>query len=1002
MQKLTRSLLAFGVLAGLAACGDDVSIVDPKVTPAVTGITVSPSSATLVVGATAQLSAVVTTNDPSVATTVTWASSNTAVATVSSTGLVTAVTAGSATVTATSTANTTFRAGAQITVEAGVRSVRVSPDNAIVPTGSTLQLVANVDAAAGVARTVTWTSSNAAVATVGSTTGVVTGVSRGTATIIAASTVSPTVTGAAAITVRDPVPATVSISSITTGATFIPVNVNNVFGQIEVTLNVDPGDSRITRVEVLIDGNVAGSQAFSTTRNIELALSHVFANVEAAPVTISINTAVFSATTGVPTFFNGPRQLSARAILATGAQVATPSQQLVFNNANTLIATQTFTGTTATASNAAGFVFKRGGLSVSILPVIYNQGQSIAAGGTASFGSGACDAAGVGTRTVALVAPAAGSSAFTATFSSTATPAGAGNVTNYEFNSCGIFNATGEVVTVTAADNNGNTLFAAAVPANAATLGTRLDNRAPGAPTFMANPNIRQNGWLNAAVGLTGLNTSLTDNDWLVNGAADAGVGGYVRLLRTGAGPTVNAAIAATASATPTLPAPTLNNNDLCAVISAADLLGNESARPASGTVCTSPPPVASSTPVLAQHLSFGVDIAAPTIAFSGGLASQARLNGATVGTEFQVAVTDTGAVGNSGMLSTSAVRGTVQIRNATSAAICFVGTVVLGVCTPVSVNAAPPFPLVPTTTVAAATTPNLGYFTYVAFSQDAAGNQSGTVTRVIAYDPAANVPSLTTALFNTPLSGATATFNANASDNFDLRDVTYRLSYAGGIGGPILYPVVVLNTFDAATLVNSNVAAGITINGFMRQLENVTANNPVTVGGQFKPTNLAGIARDQANNQSATANTPIPAASVTTGVSYLAAAAPQLIRSWAITAPSVATNVSTGATTPAANPLSVTLTIDAFGPTATFTNPFTRVDMYAVLAGDLVQIGTASFVGTTDDGSAFGRRHRYTFTWTPGTAFGVGVQTLFAIGVNANGDALVTLGNALITTTNP
>ena len=1009
MQKLTRSLFALGVLAGLAACGDDVSVTEPPpVTPAVTGISVSPQSATLIKGQTAQLSAVVTANDPSVATTVTWSTSAATVATVSATGLVTAVGPGSATITATSTANANFKAGAQITVTgSGVRSVAVSPNNAIVATGSTLQLVANVDRDAGVAGTVTWTSSNTAVATV-STAGVVTGVTAGTVTVTAASTVDPTVTGAAAITVRNPVPATISISSITFGTLATPVNVNNVFGQIEVTLNVDPGDQIISRVEVLVDGNVACSQAFSVSRNEELALSHVFENVQAAPVTCSINTAAFNATTGVPTYLNGARQISARAILQGGNSVATPSTTLTFNNANTFVTTLTRTGTTAqaigTAGAAAGLGFVRGGIDISVLPVIYNSGQTLAAGNV-TFGSALCDASGEGARVAALVAPTSGS-AWTASLSQTAVAGANNDVANYEFNPAvctTITHPLGESVTITATDNAGNSLFVGAIPANLAAMSIRLDNRAPGAPTFMANPNIRQNGWLNAQVGLNGLNTSATDNDWLVNGAADAGVGGYNRIQRIAAatGGLVDAAIASAPNAAASLPAPSLNNNDYCSVISATDALGNESALPAAGTTCTAPP-VASSTAVLAQHLRFGVDIAAPTIAFSGGLASNARLNGATVGTEFQVTVTDTGTTGNSGMLSGSAVRGTVQIRNQAnqSPQICFVGAVVSGVCTPVSVNAAPPFPLVPTTTVAAAAT--TGYYTYVAFSQDAAGNQSATVTRVIAYDPAANVPSLTSALFNTPLSGSTAVFNANASDNFDLWDVTYTMTYAGGLAGPILFPAVVLNTFNAATLVNSNVPAGITINGFMRQVQAVTGNAPLAATAQFKPTSLSGVARDQANNPSAAAVTAIPAASVTTGNNYLAAPAAQLINSWSITAPSVATNVSTGATTPAANPLSVTYTMIAAGPTATFSPPFTVVNMFVVSGGNLVQIGTATFAGTTDDGSAQGRRHSWTFTWTPGTAFGTAVQTVYAIGVDANGDALVSPLNNQVTTTNP
>ncbi len=75
---------------------------DPGTPIAVTAVTVSPTTATVNVGATQQLTATVS---PSNATTktVTWSSSNAAVATVSSTGLVTGVSGGSATITVTTT-----------------------------------------------------------------------------------------------------------------------------------------------------------------------------------------------------------------------------------------------------------------------------------------------------------------------------------------------------------------------------------------------------------------------------------------------------------------------------------------------------------------------------------------------------------------------------------------------------------------------------------------------------------------------------------------------------------------------------------------------------------------------------------------------------------------------------------------------------------------------------------------------------------------------------------
>jgi uncharacterized protein YjdB len=118
---------------------------------------------------------------------VAWTSDNTAVATVSSSGLVTAVSAGTANITATSEGQS---GSAPLTVTpAPVASVNVSPVAATVVAGSTRQLSAETrDGANNVVtgRVVTWSSSDAAVATV-STTGLVTAVAPGAATITATS-----------------------------------------------------------------------------------------------------------------------------------------------------------------------------------------------------------------------------------------------------------------------------------------------------------------------------------------------------------------------------------------------------------------------------------------------------------------------------------------------------------------------------------------------------------------------------------------------------------------------------------------------------------------------------------------------------------------------------------------------------------------------------------------------------------------------------------------------
>src|SRR5437879_7811056 len=155
----------------------------------VASVTVTPSSATITVGTSTQLSAV--TKDSAGGTlsgrVVTWATSSAAVAAVSASGVVTSSAAGSATITATSEG----RSGtATITVtNVPVASVTVSPATASIQTGSTQQLSVVTNDAAGntlTGRVVTWSSSNSSVAPL-SGSRLVGAVSAGSATITATS-----------------------------------------------------------------------------------------------------------------------------------------------------------------------------------------------------------------------------------------------------------------------------------------------------------------------------------------------------------------------------------------------------------------------------------------------------------------------------------------------------------------------------------------------------------------------------------------------------------------------------------------------------------------------------------------------------------------------------------------------------------------------------------------------------------------------------------------------
>jgi uncharacterized protein YjdB len=156
--------------------------------PPVATVTVTPATASVIAGNTRQLTATTRDANGNVLTgrTITWSTSNANVATVSATGNVTAVNPGTVTITATSEGKS---GTATITIQPAVATVDVTPAIATVGVGSTVQLTATTRDANGnilTGRTVTWTTSNASVATV-SATGLVTGVATGIVTITATS-----------------------------------------------------------------------------------------------------------------------------------------------------------------------------------------------------------------------------------------------------------------------------------------------------------------------------------------------------------------------------------------------------------------------------------------------------------------------------------------------------------------------------------------------------------------------------------------------------------------------------------------------------------------------------------------------------------------------------------------------------------------------------------------------------------------------------------------------
>jgi uncharacterized protein YjdB len=151
-------------------------------------------------------------------TTVTWTSSDNAKATVDANGLVKTIAGGDVTITAAAGGQTaTF----PINIQFPVGTVDVNPKAQTIRREGSVTLTATLlgtDGQPAIARTVVWSTSNAAVATVNATTGQVSGVTDGTATITAT---SEGVAGSTTVTVSGaPLVATVTVASPSTQLPF--------------------------------------------------------------------------------------------------------------------------------------------------------------------------------------------------------------------------------------------------------------------------------------------------------------------------------------------------------------------------------------------------------------------------------------------------------------------------------------------------------------------------------------------------------------------------------------------------------------------------------------------------------------------------------------------------------------------------------------------------------------------------------------------------------------
>lgn len=178
----------WGVIAALLFLAI-TSCDSPSAPPKVASLSISPGSATLIVGSTQQFAA--TTRDASGALlngrVIGWSANNAATVSVDASGLLTAIAPGTASVTALSEGQSVTASVNVIPVP--VASVSLAPNFATLVAGTTQQFAATVRDAAGITlsgRTVVWSSDAPTIAAVDAA-GLVTAIAAGTATVSASS-----------------------------------------------------------------------------------------------------------------------------------------------------------------------------------------------------------------------------------------------------------------------------------------------------------------------------------------------------------------------------------------------------------------------------------------------------------------------------------------------------------------------------------------------------------------------------------------------------------------------------------------------------------------------------------------------------------------------------------------------------------------------------------------------------------------------------------------------
>ena len=488
-------------------------------------------------------------------------------------------------------------------------------------------------------------------------------------------------------------------------------------GRVTATVDIERGDSRFEKITLYVDGKEAASQSFglapAPAEDAELAAA------QQIPFTLSFDSDEYDET-GAVTYPNGDHAIVVGlTVQGSTAEAFSNRMEVEFDNADGVHLAVSGLGDGATNSTT-GQIWYGGPASVielTAVPVLYSGGSAAS-------------------LTLTDFCDAAASTVSAAPFTFSPKCKGTSETEGDNPGETPAFNIAGTRVGVLNDD-----IFP-----------LYLDYDGPPAPTFYPNPNKREAGWVNLTVDFLGEQKSSNKDGWLNYNSDDAGVGGYQPVLRYAEVPKgedgLEEAIAAPILTLANLPGESKDANAYCAVVSAVDLLGNESdpLDPKADACMTVAEVMATSNTGVVddegttdvdesmQDVTFssamqaGVDVTPPVVEFTGASLA-ADTTTLSTGTDWVIHVTDRLGVIHSEPLDVGVSRR--DAKTTKKLAQQAVGNTSHADSFTVA-NTSPS----PRYAVDVGDAVGVGYHTLTASAKDKAGNVSGSISRVALHDP--------------------------------------------------------------------------------------------------------------------------------------------------------------------------------------------------------------------------------------------------------------------------